>query len=89
MILGVIIGAYANNLGIIGWLPIIASGSYTICIYVTKNEQQMRWALAVNMLLWFIHSAYIKAYPSAVCNIVLCFWTLFQVYKNRKQFKKN
>lgn len=89
LILGVIIGAYANNLGIIGWLPIIASGSYTICIYVTKNEQQMRWALAVNMLLWFIHSAYIKAYPSAVCNIVLCFWTLFQVYKNRMQFKKN
>ena len=41
LILGVVIGLYANNRGIIGWLPIIASASYTICIYATKNEQQM------------------------------------------------
>ena len=88
LFLSVAIGLYANNLGVIGWLPIIASGSYTICIYITKNEQQMRWALVVNMLLWFIHSLYIQAYPSAICNIVLCFWTLFQIFKYRKSFKK-
>ena len=85
LVLSVVIGLYANNLGVIGWLPIIASGSYTICIYITKNEQQMRWALVFNMLLWFIHSVYIQAYPSAICNIVLCFWTLIQIYKNRNK----
>lgn len=84
LLLSVVIGLFANNRGVIGWLPIIASASYTICIYITKNEQQMRWALIFNMLLWFVHNAYVQAYPSAVANIVLCFWTAFQVYKNSK-----
>ncbi len=84
LILSVIIGLYANNRGVIGWLPIIASASYTICIYVTKNEQQMRYALVVNMILWFVHNAYVQAYPSAIANIVLCFWTVVQILRNRK-----
>ena len=86
LIVSVIVGLYANNLALIGLLPIIASASYTICIYITKNEQQMRWALTVNMLLWFIHNIYVQAYPSAIANIVLCLWTFMQIFKNRKSF---
>ncbi len=84
VILSIIIGLYANNLGIIGYLPIIASASYTICIYLTKNEQQMRYALLINMLLWFMHNLYVRAYPSAVANIALCFWTGIQIIRYRK-----
>lgn len=84
VILSIIIGLYANNWGIIGYLPIIASASYTICIYLTKNEQQMRYALLINMLLWFAHNLCVQAYPSAVANITLCFWTGIQIIKYRK-----
>ena len=84
LFLGVFVGLYADNLGIIGWLPIIASASCTICIYLTKNEQQMRYALVINMLLWFIHNAYVQAYPSAIACIVLCFWTILKKKKNRQ-----
>lgn len=84
LIISIIIGLYANNLGIIGLLPIIASASYTLCIYITKNEQQMRWALVSNLSLWFIHNLYIQAYPSALANIVLCIWTFIQILRNRK-----
>ena len=83
LVVSVVVGLYANNLAMIGLLPIIASASYTICIYITKNEQQMRWALIANMLLWFIHNFYVQAYPSAVANIVLCVWTAVQIFKNR------
>ena len=83
LILSIGIGLYVNNLAIIGLLPIIASASYTICIYITKNEHQMRWALMINMILWFIHNLYVQAYPSAIANILLCGWTLTQIYKNR------
>lgn len=82
----VIVGLYANNLAFIGLLPIIASASYTICIYLTKNEQQMRWSLSVNLLLWFVHNVYVQAYPSAIANIVLCIWTFMQIFKYRRQF---
>lgn len=85
LIISIVVGLYANNLAFIGLLPIIASASYTICIYITKNEQQMRWALTVNLLLWFIHNFYVQAYPSAVANIALFFWTFMQIYRNRKQ----
>ena len=84
LVISVVVGLYANNLALVGLLPIIASASYTICIYVTKNEQQMRWALTINMLLWFVHNFYVQAYPSAVANIVLCVWTFVQIFKNRR-----
>ena len=84
VVLSVIVGLYANNLAMIGLLPIIASASYTVCIYITKNDQQMRWSLTINLLLWFIHNLYVQAYPSAVANIVLCIWTFVQIFKNRK-----
>lgn len=88
LVLSVIVGVYANNLGIIGWLPIIASASYTICIYLTKNEQQMRYALVINMILWFVHNLYVMAYPSAIANIVLCLWTAIQIIQENKRRKR-
>lgn len=84
LIISVVIGLYANNLSTIGLLPIIASASYTVCIYITKNEQQMRYALIINMILWFVHNLYVQAYPSAVANIILCFWTGVQIIRNQK-----
>lgn len=86
LIISVAIGLYANNLGGIGLMVILASAGYTVCIYLTKNEQQMRWAMVVNQLLWFIHNFYVQAYPSAVACIVLCIWTFIQIYKNHRQF---
>lgn len=79
LILSVFIGLYVNNKGVIGWLPIIASASFTICIYITKNEQQMRYATVLNTTLWFVHNFYVQAYPSAIANVVLCFWTMYQI----------
>lgn len=88
-ILSIFIGIYANNLGFVGYLPIVASASYTICIYITKNEQQMRLALIFNMLLWAIHNFYVQAYPSAVVNVFLCFWSAFQAYKKIELAARN
>ncbi|MBO7556544.1 MAG: YgjV family protein [Alphaproteobacteria bacterium] len=84
LILCIVAGLYANNRGIIGLLPIIASVSYTIFMYTTKNEQQMRWALVLNLILWFIHDIYVQAYPSALTDTVLSMWTSIQIFKNRK-----
>ena len=88
MILCVIAGLWANNRGIIGLFPIIASASYTVFIYTTKNEQQMRWALVSNLILWFVHDAYVQAYPSALTDFVLIIWTGRQILKNKLIDKK-
>jgi len=83
----VIAGMWANNRGAVGILPIIAILSYTIFIYTTKNEQQMRYALILNMVLWLIHNVYIMAYPSALTNVLICLWTLIQIFKHKKPLK--
>lgn len=84
LILCVIAGLCANNRGIIGLFPIIASASYTIFMFITKNEQQMRWALVSNLILWFVHDAYVQAYPSALTDLILSIWTAIQIFKYRK-----
>ena len=59
-ILCIVVGLYANNRGLIGLFPIVASASYTIFMFTTKDEQQMRWALVSNLILWFVHDIYIR-----------------------------
>ena len=83
-----VVGVWVNNRGIIGIFPIAAIVSYTILIYTTKNEQQMRYALILNMVLWFVHNLFIMAYPSAISNVLICLWTALNIIKNRKDFKK-
>ena len=85
-ILCIIVGWLVNNLGLIGIVAIAASVSYTIFMYTTKNEQQMRWALVFIQVLWIIHNLYIKAYPFVITDLVLALWTLIQIFKNRKKF---
>jgi hypothetical protein len=84
-ILCIIVGLWANNRGIIGLFPIIASASYTVFMFTAKNEQQMRWALVSNLILWFVHDIYVQAYPSALTDVVLSVWTAVQIFNNRKK----
>jgi len=75
-------GLIANNRGFIGLFPIAASAVYTIFLHLTRHEQQIRFALIVNLMLWFVHDFYVGAYPSALMDMVLSIWTLFAVVKN-------
>ena len=83
-ILCIVIGLWTNNRSTIGLFPIIASAGYTVFMYTTKNDQQMRWALIFNLVLWFVHDIYVQAYPSALTNIILSAWTAIQIFNNRK-----
>lgn len=88
----IVLGLIFNNLGWVGLFPISAVASYTVFLYTTKNEQQMRYALILSMILWFIPDIYVKAYPAAVNDIGLALWTSFFAIKHltskAKSFKK-
>lgn len=84
MIASISLGLYVNNLGWIGYLPILASTEYTLCIYITKNAQQMRYAAVVNMVLWLIHGICIRAYAGSVVSVFLIIWTIVQIIRNQK-----
>jgi len=79
-----IFGLIANNRGIIGLFPMAASFVYTVFLYATRNEQQIRFALIINLMLWFVHDFYVGAYPSAVMDVGLSAWSLFNIFRNMK-----
>ena len=79
-----VLGLYFNNRGVIGWLLIMASVEYTICLMITRNVQQMRYALIVNLSFWLVHDAVIQSYPAALNDLTLGIWTAVQVWRNRK-----
>ena len=60
IVIQIIVGTIYNQLGLIGYLPIISSVSYSLAIAITPNLQWLRWVIIENMLsladLRFDHS---------------------------------
>lgn len=81
------LGLIFNNRGLIGILPVLSSAGYTFCIYITKNEQQLRYALIVDLSFWATYYLYIQAYPSVITYSVLNVWTLIQIIRYRKRMR--
>lgn len=80
-ILCAVIGLYVNNRGFYGVMVILATTSYTVFMYAARNDQQMRYALVLNLILWIIHNVYIQAYPTAVMQVILMVWTIIQIIR--------
>lgn len=64
-------GAAVNNRGLLGLLPVVASVEYSVCMYLCKNAQQMRLALAVNVVLWAIYDFVIGSYPMFATDVIV------------------
>ena len=64
-----------NNLGIVGFLPIIATVSF-IVFMDTENVVHLKWLIIATASLWMIHDIYIQAYsvlPFDILTIVTNF----------------
>ena len=88
IVIQIIVGTYLNQLGLIGYLPIISSVSYSLAIAITRNLQWLRWVIIENMLLWLIYDLTIQAYPAAITDITITLTTLIAIIQNRKTFSR-
>ena len=84
IVIQIIVGTYLNQLGLIGYLPIISSVSYSLAIAITRNLQWLRWVIIENMLLWLIYDLTIQAYPATVTDITITLTTLIAIIKIEK-----
>lgn len=82
------LGSYVNNLGLIGYLPIISSVSYTLTTFVTSKMQILRWLIIENMLLWLVYDITIKVYPAVCMDIFISLSTLLAIYKHQQTSRK-
>ena len=79
VILTVILGLSFNQIGFIGWFPILASVEYTVAISITKNANGMRYALILNLMFWLIHDLYVGLYPNAAMDVVIIIFSVINI----------
>ena len=84
-----VIGLPANNLGIWGLIPVLASVGYTFGGLLAKKEIQMKVNMALELVLWLIYELHIKDISSAVVDgttIILTVISMIQM--RRSKYKK-
>lgn len=85
ILLGVGLGIVFNNLGWVGWLPIVANLEYSIAVFRFKdNPRGLKIALIINMLMYFSFSIIIMNYVAAAANIVVAVVTAIALIRDGK-----
>lgn len=70
--LGVALGIVFNNLGLMGWLPIIASAQYSIAIFrFRNNERALKLSLLISSAMFAVFSVAILNFVGVVTNTVV------------------
>lgn len=72
-----------NNLGIIGYLPLIGTIVFTIFID-SKDNFKFRLSLTFSILMWLIYDIYIMSYTSAVFDFFSIIGGIKAIVKMKK-----
>lgn len=87
-ICAVIFAVFFNNLGIIGYIPVIIIIIYSWGLN-TKNIILFKLLNIGLMILWIIHDVTVKSYPSVVCEILGIIGAIYAIYKIKKNNLKD
>ena len=82
--LGVALGLLFNNLGLIGYLPVVANLQYTLAVFKFKeNERALKISFAICIGLFAIFNCAIFNFVGAASNLVVLGTTLVMLFKQR------
>lgn len=82
VVLGVALGVGFNNLGFIGYLPVIANLEYTLAVFRFKdNERALKIAFAVCVGLFIAFNLAILNFVGAAANLVVMVTTLVNLFR--------
>ena len=84
LILGIVLGIAFNNLGLLGYLPVIANGLYTFSIFrISHNQTALRWAFLIYLVLYAIFDLFILNYVGAAATAIAIVSTAVSIVRNR------
>ena len=82
--LGVALGLLFNNLGLIGYLPVVANLQYTLAVFKFKdNERALKISFALCIGLFAIFNCAIFNFVGAASNLVVLVTTLVMIFKQK------
>lgn len=88
IILSTILTIKYNNLGLIGYLPLINNIVFIIFMN-TKSDLHFKFLTIFYMMLWLIHNMYIKAFTTSIFNVITIITSLISIYKIKKMDLSN
>ena len=78
----IICGLLANNRGIVGLLPVIATVEYTMCCHFITEVKKNRVSILVNEIIWIVYSFIIMDYSTAVTDIIVVIVDILAIIKS-------
>lgn len=82
--LGVVLGIWFNNLGFVGYLPVIANLQYTLAVFHFKdNERALKISFMICMALFVIFNLAIINLVGAISNLVVLITTGIMLIKQK------
>ena len=84
VLLGVVLGILFNNLGLMGYLPVVANLQYTLAVFKFKdNERALKISFAICVGMFIIFNFAILNFVGVVSNFVVLVTTLVMLYKKK------
>ena len=86
IVMGVALGIAFNNLGWIGWLPILSNLIYSVSVFRFKDdERSLKIAFALCVAFYIVFNFKILNYVGTVSNIVVFATTVFALIKGSRK----
>lgn len=87
--LGVVLGVAFNNLGTMGWLPIIANLEYTLAVFYCKdNERALKIAFLISAVMFAVFNGAILSIVGVVTNSIVVITGIIALVKERREKKQ-
>ena len=84
VVLGVVLGICFNNLGLVGWLPIVANLEYTLAIFKFKdNDRALKISFAICVAMFIVFNLFILNFVGAVSNLVVMITSIIMLVKQK------
>ena len=83
--LGVVLGIVFNNMGLVGYLPVIANLQYTLAVFrCGENERALKISFMIAVGMFAVFNLFIMNYTGAVLNFTVMITTAVALFKKKK-----
>ena len=77
-----------NNLGLLGFLPLISTVVYIILMDM-KDVVKFKYLIIFTMILWFVYDLYIKSYTSACFDFMTIVVSIVSIIQIKRKIINN